>query len=110
VEQVVALPLHPVVFQSGPVRVGFHGPLAIGAFDAGELEIVEEFARDAELRPKNDLAGAKEFLFSGNWFHGVHRAPWRLVKKEGRPFSVRGVGERRGFSSAGPRKKNTLPC
>ena len=33
-EQVVALPLLSLIFQTGPVRVGFHGPLAVRALDA----------------------------------------------------------------------------
>ncbi len=54
-----------------PVRMGFFGPAAVGAFQAGWLEIGEKVLRNMEIFTKENMAGLDQLLFGSGGIHTV---------------------------------------
>lgn len=53
------------------VRMGLFGPAAVGALQAGWLEIGKKIPRDMEIFPKEDMTRLDQLLFGLGGIHTV---------------------------------------
>lgn len=51
------------------IRMGFFGPLTVGAFHPGHLDILQKVAGDTQLISENHLTGMEQLLFNNNGSH-----------------------------------------